>query len=148
MSDDRTLAIGLFNYAHSYFECAEVIYCHTQDLNCTHPDAPMSYLYAHAIELYLKSFLRIDLSINDIKNMGHKARKLLNKSISLGLDVNEVQQNQIVLGLNSIEHRYIQAGHTQRLSREAYSELCKFLHNQVGPEVYDQENLLNVFSSL
>ena len=57
MSDEieRTTPLGLFNYARSYWRSAE--YLHAAQLTLTHPTAPVSFLFYHAIELYLKDFL-------------------------------------------------------------------------------------------
>jgi hypothetical protein len=57
MSDEieRTSPLGLFNYARSYWRSAE--YLHAAKLKLTHPSAPATFLFYHAIELYLKAFL-------------------------------------------------------------------------------------------
>ncbi len=54
--DERTSAFGLFNYANSYRRSAE--YLSKAKVRVSHPHAPITYLFYHAIELYLKSFLR------------------------------------------------------------------------------------------
>ena len=54
--EERTPPIGLFNYARSYWRSAEQLRASKPDV--THPDAPISFLFYHAIELYLKAFLR------------------------------------------------------------------------------------------
>src|SRR5262245_14202526 len=54
--EDRTTDIGLFNYATSYHRAADAL--QKLKLKATHPDAPKSWLYCHAIELYLKAHLR------------------------------------------------------------------------------------------
>jgi hypothetical protein len=55
--DERTTHLGLFNYAHSYWVCAATL--EGKPLDITHKDAPVDYLYYHAVELYLKSYLRL-----------------------------------------------------------------------------------------
>ena len=55
--DDRTTPLGLFNYARSYWQSAVLL--HHARAKVTHPDAPVTLLLAHAIELYLKAFLRL-----------------------------------------------------------------------------------------
>jgi hypothetical protein len=55
--DDRTTPLGLFNYARSYWQSAVLL--HDARARVTHPDAPVTLLLAHAIELYLKAFLRL-----------------------------------------------------------------------------------------
>ena len=58
MSDeDRTTPLGLFNYARSYWQSG--VRLHEARAKVTHPHAPVTLLLAHAIELYLKAFLRL-----------------------------------------------------------------------------------------
>jgi hypothetical protein len=54
---DRHAPIGWFNFAASYHAAADLIV--DQGLKATHPESPAMALYLHAIELYLKSFLRL-----------------------------------------------------------------------------------------
>ena len=54
--DERTNAIGLFNTARSYWRSAE--HLNAAGVKVTHPEAPVTFLFCHAIELYLKSYLR------------------------------------------------------------------------------------------
>ncbi len=53
----RTTCIGLFNYAESYFRSARALDANKPKV--THPDAPVNFLFYHAIELYLKAYLRL-----------------------------------------------------------------------------------------
>src|SRR5262245_47518692 len=55
--DDRTTPLGLFNFARSYWQSGVLL--HDANAKVTHPDAPVTLLLAHAIELYLKAFLRL-----------------------------------------------------------------------------------------
>ena len=55
--DDRSTPLGLFNYARSYWQSGVLL--HHARAKTTHPDAPVTLLLAHAIELYLKAFLRL-----------------------------------------------------------------------------------------
>jgi hypothetical protein len=52
---ERTTPLGFFNYARSYWRSAE--YLHAAKLKPTHPSAPVTFLFCHAIESYLKAFL-------------------------------------------------------------------------------------------
>ena len=53
--DDRTTPLGLFNFARSYWQSGVLL--HDANAKVTHPDDTL--LLAHAIELYLKAFLRL-----------------------------------------------------------------------------------------
>jgi hypothetical protein len=55
--DDRTTPFGLFNYARSYWQSA--VHLHHAKVKVTHPDAATTLLLAHAVELYIKAFLRL-----------------------------------------------------------------------------------------
>jgi hypothetical protein len=76
--DERTTALGLYNYAGSYHAAAQaVIESDDMDL-ATHRDAPANHLITHAIELYLKAFLRLKgASLHELKfDFGHAIPKL------------------------------------------------------------------------
>lgn len=70
-NDDRTNAIGLFNFAHSYAASAALLSkCRLVDIK--HPEAPVDFLAFHAIEIYLKVFLRAKgLTVSAVKKAGH-----------------------------------------------------------------------------
>jgi hypothetical protein len=55
--EERTNAMGLFNTANSYWKAAVAL--QKAKLKTRHSDDPVWFLYYHAIELYLKSFLRM-----------------------------------------------------------------------------------------
>ena len=82
--DDRTTPLGLFNYARSYWQSGVLL--HDSRAKVTHPDAPVTLLLAHAIELYLKAFLRLrGLGIEEAKNsFGHALKSLLTKRLHAG----------------------------------------------------------------
>jgi len=73
--DDRTTALGFFNYAISYWKSANYLK-KIKILGITHPSAPMLFLYAHAIELFLKSNVRLKKNIKELKDLGHDLNKL------------------------------------------------------------------------
>src|SRR5882672_3989344 len=73
--NERTNEIGLYHYAVSYHRAADAL--GTIKFNTTHPDAPRYFLYFHAIELYIKAFLRnAGRSVRQIEALGHRAGKL------------------------------------------------------------------------
>jgi hypothetical protein len=55
----------------------------------SHPDAPVTHLLAHAIELYLKAFLRLrGLGAGEVKtSFGHNFQKLVDEASARGLDL-------------------------------------------------------------
>jgi|SRR5450631_550035 hypothetical protein len=66
--EDRTNEVGLFNPAESYSKSAAALY--EAKVKASHPLSPVLFLYYHAIELYLKAFLR---------GNGHSAKELRSK---------------------------------------------------------------------
>ena len=66
--EDRTNELGLFNTAESYWKSAATLY--DAKVKASHPMSPVRFLYYHAVELYLKAFLR---------GNGHSAKELRGK---------------------------------------------------------------------
>jgi len=57
-------------------------------LRATHVEAPAAFLYYHAIELYLKSVLRLHgVSAKRLQNIGHDFQKLRARAEKYGLDL-------------------------------------------------------------
>jgi hypothetical protein len=79
--DDRTTPLGLFNYARSY--CQSGVLLRDARAKVTHPDAPVTLLLAHAIELYLKAFLRLrGVGIEEVRTtFGYDLEALLMKRL-------------------------------------------------------------------
>jgi hypothetical protein len=70
--ESRTTAMGLYNTACSYHLAAREL--EKIALRGTHPSMPVQLLYFHAIELFLKSFLRLSHSVAQLssRDLGHK----------------------------------------------------------------------------
>lgn len=137
--DKRTTPIGLFNYAESYWKAATAL--KSTKLRTTHPDAPVSFLYYHAVELYLKSFLRFH---------GHSAKEL--RGVKYGHRIGPISKRASILGLffmdedvevfslmaatdAVIRSRYIQTGYFHVPAPEALDRTCKSLRESVGDEL-------------
>jgi hypothetical protein len=83
---DRRPAFGYYNFAASYHVAADLIA--EQGLRATHPQAPAACLYYHAIELYLKSVLRLHgISSKKLQKIGHNFRELRSRAEEYGLDL-------------------------------------------------------------
>jgi len=88
IDSDRTTSLGLFRYAHSYAASASAL--RGVKVKATHADASLRFLYSHAIELYLKSFLLMNgVSLDDLRSwtLGHHVSALADKA-SVALDRN------------------------------------------------------------
>ena len=75
-TSDRTTAIGLFNTARSHGRSA--VQLASAPPKVTHPDAPITFLLCHAIELYRKAFFRgAGRELAELKKLGHHVADLL-----------------------------------------------------------------------
>jgi HEPN domain-containing protein len=137
--DERTTPIGLFNYAHSYWLSAAAL--KDAKAQVTHPDAPVCFLYFHAIELYLKAYLRAEgHSVRDLLAIGHDAAKLREAAIGRGLQLDDEDVEVLTLMRETdavIGSRYIRTGYFQRPTIEALDRTCTSLHINVGKTMLD-----------
>src|ERR1700683_4784671 len=121
--DERTSAVGLFNTARSYWRSAE--YLNAANLKLTHPQAPVTFLLCHALELYLKSYLRgVGNSVAKLKQIGHHVSNLAKTAVSGGLHVTP-DKFEILSHIDdtdiAIEARYIVTGFKNLPTNEALS---------------------------
>ena len=133
--DDHTTPIGLFNYADSYWRSAVAL--EKVEVRATHSDAPICFLYYHAIELYLIAYLRAQRhSVQDLRSQfGHHSAKLRDEAKRFGLhfDDEDVEVLTIMAETDAvIGSRFLQTGSFQRPANEALNRTCKSLHDSVG----------------
>jgi len=132
--DDRTNAVGLYHYARSYRAAAEAL--SKQSLESTHPDAPVEFLFLHAIELYLKSYLRLaGLSVSQI--VSHNLPDLARRFELFGgflMDEDKAVLASVSWG-NFIEVRYIRTGFFSKAPIEALRRTATSLHETVRQEI-------------
>ena len=115
--DDRSTPLGLFNYARSYWQSGVLL--HHARAKVTHPDAPVTLLLAHAIELYLKAFLRLrGVGIEEVRTtFGHDFKSLVDEASSRGLSLGkqEIDIAAILTEKESIrQSRSIETGYYRR----------------------------------
>ena len=94
-------------------------YCTMQGAKVTHPDAPVTLLLAHAIELYLKAFLRLrGVGIEEVRTtFGHDFKKLVDEASTRGLSLGkeEIDIAAVLTEKESIRRsRYIETGYYQQ----------------------------------
>jgi hypothetical protein len=133
VQDWRTDPIGLFNTARSYWRSAE--HLRVAAIKVTHREAPITFLYCHAMELYLKASLRgFGRTVADLKRIGHRVVDLAEaaKDAGLVLDaesaeiLSHIEENDI-----AIEARYIVTGFKQAPTLEALSATSERLDGVV-----------------
>jgi HEPN domain-containing protein len=136
---ERTTALGLFNVADSYWHAGKCLL--KADLRSTHRNSPVSFLYYHAIELYLKAFLRHhghspkELRAN---KFGHRTVALEERATQLGLLFEDEDRDVLCLMANTdavIRSRYIQTGYFRWPDPKALDRVCKSLRLSVGEKL-------------
>jgi hypothetical protein len=133
--EKRTTPKGLFNSANSYRRAASAL--HKLKLKTSHPHLPVSHLYYHAIELYLKAFLMMKKhTVAELRQVfGHSICRLTDRARQLGLVFDDQDEHVFSLMINSdaqIRARYLEIGPFCWPSLPALCRTCKSLHNLVG----------------
>lgn len=132
--DERTSPLGLYNTGRSYWRSAE--YLVVAHLDVTHRGAPITFLFCHAIELYLKAFLRASgRNLAALKQSGHRVAGLAKNALAAGLDIppdcadllGHIENEDV-----AIEARYIVTGFKQMPTYEAFSTTAETLDRAVG----------------
>ena len=140
--DERVTPLGLFHSAFSYAASASVLTA--TDRKIIWSEEPIRFLYSHAVELYLKSHLRLSgLRVNELrsKNLGHKISKLRARAQELGLQLSEIQEKQLDVLDGAILDRYPAIGMRTIIGLPYLHEICVHLHYQIGPKVYEDAGL-------
>ncbi|HVV77993.1 MAG TPA: hypothetical protein VHD59_00070 [Pseudolabrys sp.] len=132
--DDRTNAIGLFNTAQSYWRSAEAL--RATDLRVTHPGAPITFLFCHCFELYLKAFLRGNgCSVAELQKFSHDVVALAKAARQRGLEIEDhtyAVLTHIQMDNVAIEARYIVTGFKTIPTEDAFSAASDALDNVVS----------------
>ncbi|EAU45693.1 hypothetical protein R2601_09098 [Salipiger bermudensis HTCC2601] len=103
----------------------------------------MYFLYFHAIELYLKSYLMaFGFTEGQLRKRkyGHNICCLANEAEGHGLTLADTDRH-VVLHLsesdNIMTSRYIKLGVHSRLPFDVLHETCYRLHAEIGPKAYE-----------
>ncbi|QQS11498.1 MAG: hypothetical protein IPK81_18255 [Rhodospirillales bacterium] len=132
--DDRTTAVGLFNFAHSYWRSAATLRAHPA--KATHPEDPAWFLYCHAIELYLKAFLRSrDVSVMALRrDYGHNVNRLAADARERGLcfDNEDHEVVKLMMEMDVLTVRYIRRGAFTRPTLDALDRTCASFHGSIA----------------
>ena len=137
----RTSCMGLFNFAETYFKSARSL--NAQKLKATHPDEPVNFLFYHAIELYLKAYLRLHRhSPKELASraFSHNVGALARKAKEHGLFLMDQDEEVLSFMENSdavIRARYIKTGATNRPTHGALDRTCKSLRQTIAEALMD-----------
>ena len=110
--EDRTTSLGFFYYAEAYWSATKTLQ-EFATKKYGHWEAPVRFLYYHAIELYLKSFLRArNQTLDDLRKLGHLGPRLIARVEEFGWVFDD--EDRVVFGAlykdNIVNRsRYIQA---------------------------------------
>jgi hypothetical protein len=131
--NERTSALGLFNTARSYWRSAE--HLNSANLKVTHPQAPITFLFCHAIELYLKAYLRgAEKSVAELKQIGHRVASLAKAAVNTDLKIGP-EQSEVLSHIDddavAMEARYIVTGFKNLPTNEALSGVASCLNQSV-----------------
>jgi hypothetical protein len=133
-SIDRYPPIGLFNFAASYRAAADLLA--KEAFKATHPGDPISFLYYHAIELYLKAFLHLQkVSIFKLSGISHDFIKLRVRFQHKGLVIDSKTHEILELLTESDAWgtaRYLDVGMLAVPDIEELGRACQRLHKPVG----------------
>lgn len=133
--NNRTNAIGLYHFARSYHDSARALLA--AKVKTTHPDAPISYLYFHAIELFLKAFLRAHgHTVEELeKKFRHDIGRMRDRATELGFDL-FMDEDRVVLAYMEetnvvLKSRYIETGYLERPTNEALERTATSLRDTI-----------------
>ena len=132
----RTTPLGFFNLAKSYYNASVAL--RSAKVKSTHADSPVYFLYCHALELYLKAFLRAHgYSANELRGnqLGHRIARLNKKAKAAGLVLTEhdIAVLAMIGGLDAFTRfRYIRPGPVTLPEFDELDRTCKRLHASVG----------------
>ena len=135
--DERTNAVGLFNTARSYRRSAE--HLNAARLEVTHPEAPVTFLLCHAIELYLKAHLRgAGRTVSQLKQIGHRVTQLAETAGKSGLPIGP-EHSEVLSHIDDFDvalgARYIVTGFKNMPTNEALTKVAAVLDQTVGSEL-------------
>jgi hypothetical protein len=134
--EERSTAFGMFNMAESYWRGATTL--HQAKVKSTHPDSPVSFLYYHAIELYLKSYLRLHgHTVKELssRKFGHKTCCLTERAAELGLEFmdEDIEIFSLMARTDAIiRSRYLQTGAFTWPTTDGLDRVCKSIREPIG----------------
>ena len=134
-ADASTTPLGLYYLACSYHEAARALT--NARLKGSHPGSPISFLYFHAIELFLKSFLRLHgLTVADLssRKFGHNLGAMRTRAAELGLkfmakDIRLMGHIRLIDAFTRF--RYLKTGVYPETPIEALEQTAKSLRESV-----------------
>jgi hypothetical protein len=140
---DEQDPIGFFNFADAYLEAAQALRVAEIPRRVPHRDAPVSFLYYQAIELFLKAFLRLhNVTTTQLagRKLGHRLGVLGGRANKLGLRLKGLDRVRLkfVDDTDAIENvRYIRGGFFRSLTHNTLDQMCRRLRQPIGEALRD-----------
>jgi hypothetical protein len=136
---DRTTPLGLFNTARSWWRSGVSLAALDLSKTVTHPAAPVTFLLCHALELYLKAYVRgVGHDLASLKKMGHRVSDQAAAAHDSGLEITEADMeilSHVSETETAIEARYIVTGFKEQPTTEALATVAEHLDISVGQEL-------------
>jgi hypothetical protein len=134
--EKRVTDLGFFNFADTYWYAALTL-VKAKALG-THKESPVRFLYYHAIELYLKSYLLlkgIHPSVLRSKQFGHDIGKISRRAEQEGLQLMDEDKEIFAMMSDTdtvIRSRYLLTGPFRWPTIEALDRTCKSLRESIA----------------
>jgi hypothetical protein len=135
---DDPSPLGFYNFAVSYHMAADLVA--VGGLKATHPESVAMFLYYHAIELYLKSFLRLQGdTAKRLRKIGHDFQTLQSRAKKRGLPFGKVEEEVLAVLDGEIwsRARYLITGPIRAPSLTMLSKTSIALRQSVGKAFHD-----------
>jgi len=135
--DARTIPMALFNTAEAFWLSAAAL--EKANVRSGFASKPIYVLYYHAIELYLKAYLRQFYGINHLANQfGHNTEKLANRGVELGLFL--TKRDKALARVISQDNGVVRARYPRQgaISLPVFDELessCRRIRLRVGKKL-------------
>jgi len=103
-------------------------------IKATHPKVVVCFLYCHAVELFLKSYLRLHkANLRELLKWGHDINILAKKCRSHGLefDPHDKEVFDLIHG-DMMKARYLKTGYFQPARLEALERTTKWLYEEIS----------------
>jgi hypothetical protein len=148
--NERATETGFFHFAVSYNAAADRL-GEENPLRVTHPEEPREFLYVHAIELYLKAYLRDrGKTVQDLYKLGHSLKALSDEYELTGGTLTQKDKWVIeMLSLNKTNRsaRYIQTGYCSKATVPDIQETASNLRVSVGEALKGNRRIVRWYSS-
>ena len=137
---DRTSSLGLLSFGNEFAGAAALL----RKADRLYVNPPLFYLYAHAIELQLKAFLRSKgYTLAQLKRLGHNLKAVLSACQQQGLEsfvrltrAQVAAIGQVNLYYSAKQLEYIVTGSKQFPKPELLSGVCEALYSGLAASCY------------